>query len=121
MPQSHKVGDVRIGQILAMIRQNGNCVKNDSQRKQWLLERGVILSYESGKSSVEEKWDRYKVIFSVYYSEKGHLKIPQSYEYQDIKIGIILSQIKSAGNFVRDNPERKQWLLERGVSFTYDL
>ena len=67
-----------------------------------------------------EKWQRYKEIFSLYYAENGDLNMPVSYEHEGIKIGIILQNIRLRGNFVRDNAPRKLWLLEKGVSFTYD-
>ena len=73
------------------------------------------------KGRNNEKWQRYKEIFSLYYAENGDLNMPQSFVYQGIKIGSVLSTIRHRGNFVKDNPQRKQWLLEKAVSFTYDL
>ena len=67
-----------------------------------------------------EKWQRYKEIFSLYYAENGDLNMPVSFEYQGIKIGMVLANIRHRGCFVRDNAPRKLWLLEKGVSFTYD-
>ena len=67
-----------------------------------------------------EKWQRYKEIFSLYYADNGDLNMPVSYVYQGVKIGKILMNIRHQGHFVKDSPERKLWLLEKGVSFTYE-
>ena len=67
-----------------------------------------------------EKWQRYKEIFSLYYAENGDLRMPASYVYQGVKIGKVLSNIRLRGSFVRDNAPRKLWLLEKGVSFSYE-
>ena len=67
-----------------------------------------------------EKWQRYKEIFSLYYAENGDLRIPRSYEHDGIKIGNILDGIRHKGNFVKDYPQRKKWLLVKGVSFSYE-
>merc|ERR1711920_616277 len=120
IPYSHEHHGVKIGRILQSIRNNGNFVRDNAPRKLWLLEKGVSFSYDSEKSSPEEKWQRYKEIFSLYYAECGDLKIPYSHEFQGVKIGIILRDIRMQGNWVKDNPQRKQWLLERGVILTYD-
>merc|ERR1711959_638908 len=117
MPQSYEHEGVKIGKILSKIRLRGDYVKDNPQRKQWLLERGVILTYDSGlclsDTTSVEKWQRYKEIFSLYYADNGDLKIPQSYVHQGIKIGSVLNNIRHQGHFVKDNPQRKQWLLER--------
>merc|ERR1711920_827932 len=124
MPESYEHQGVKIGKILANIRWKGTFVKDNPQRKQWLLERGVILTYDSGLCLKDftsaEKWQRYKEIFSLYYAEKGDLKMPRSYEHQGVKIGVVLMSIRHKGCFVKDNPQRKLWLLERGVILTYD-
>ena len=124
IPQRYEHQGIKIGKILHHIRWQGSFVKDNPQRKQWLLERGVILTYDSGlclsDTTSVEKWQRYKEIFSLYYAENGDLRMPQSYEHQGLKIGRVLQQIRTRGDFVRDNAPRKLWLLEKGVSFTYD-
>merc|ERR1711990_1000196 len=124
MPRSYEHQGVKIGRILSNIRWLGDWVKDNPQRKQWLLERGVILTYDSGlclsDTTRAEKWQRYKEIFSLYYTENGDLNMPHSYVYQGVKIGSVLNGIRHKGCFVRDNAPRKLWLLEKGVSFTYD-
>ena len=120
IPQSYVHQGVKIGSILQNIRHQGWFVRDNAPRKLWLLEKGVSFTYDSEKSSPEEKWQRYKEIFSLYYAEHGDLKMPASYEHQGIKIGSVLRTIRHKGCFVKDNPQRKQWLLERGVILTYD-
>merc|ERR1712167_242348 len=124
MPQRYEHQGVKIGKILSTIRLQGCFVKDNPQRKQWLLERGVILTHDSGlclsDTTSVEKWQRYKEIFSLYYAEHGDLMMPQSYVHQGVNIGMILYNIRHQGCFVRDNAPRKLWLLEKGVSFTYD-
>ena len=102
------------------IRHKGCFVRDNAPRKLWLLEKGVSFTYDSLNSVSEEKWQRYKEIFSLYYAENGDLNIPQRYEHQGVKIGSILTDIRRYGYFVKDNPQRKLWLLERGVSLNYD-
>ena len=94
-------------------------MNDNPQRKQWLLERGVVLTYDSGLCLSDftsaEKWQRYKEIFSLYFAENGDLKMPVSYEFQGVKIGQILKDIRGRGNFVKDNAPRKLWFLERDL------
>ena len=124
IPVSYVYQSVKIGAVLSRIRHQGHFVKDNPQRKQWLLERGVILTYDSGlclsDTTSVEKWQRYKEIFSLYYAENGDLNIPHRYEMQGVKIGQILNNIRHQGYYVRDNAPRKLWLLEKGVSFPYD-
>ena len=42
----------------------------------------------------QEKWQRFEEIFSLYYAENGDLSIPRAYQYQGIKIGYILNNIR---------------------------
>ena len=120
MPRSYEVQGIKIGQVLQNIRYQGMWVKDSPQRKLWLLEKGVSFTYDLSNSVSEEKWRRYKEMLSLYYAENGDLRMPESYEFQGVKIGQVLNNIRRQGNFVKDNPQRKQWLLEKGVSFTYD-
>merc|ERR1711920_124523 len=120
IPYSYEFQGVKIGMVLSTIRRRGNFVRDNAPRRLWLLEKGVSFTYDSEKSSPEEKWQRYEEIFSLYYAEHGDLKMPRSYEFQGIKIGSVLSTIRLQGDWVKDNPQRKLWLLEKGVSFTYD-
>merc|ERR1712188_31007 len=99
MPESYKHQGVKIGSVLSMIRHKGNFVRDNAPRKLWLLEKGVSFTYDSLNSVSEEKWRRYKEIFSLYYAENGDLNMPYSHEYEDVKIGIILSTIRRRGNF----------------------
>merc|ERR1711920_588314 len=119
IPRSYEHQGIKIGSVLSHIRHHGNYVRDNAPRKLWLLEKGVSFTYDSLNSASEEKWQRYKEMFSLYYAENGDLKMPESYEHQGIKIGIVLRNIRHHGNFVRDYPPRKLWLLEKGVSFTY--
>merc|ERR1711920_550616 len=116
IPYSHEHHGVKIGKVLSKIRYQGCFVRDNAPRKLWLLEKGVSFTYDSEKSSPEEKWQRYKEIFSLFYAENGDLNMSRTYEHQGIKIGYILHNIRSRGSFVKDNPQRKQWLLEKGVS-----
>merc|ERR1712087_721330 len=94
IPYSHEHQGIKIGKILSDIRCYGNYVRDNAPRKLWLLEKGVSFTYDSLNSASEEKWRRYKEIFSLYYAENGDLNIPRSYEHQGVKIGIILKDIR---------------------------
>merc|ERR1711920_344189 len=120
MPKSYEHQGIKIGKILMNIRCYGNYVRDNAPRKLFFLEKGVSFTYDSEKSSPEEKWQRYKEIFTLYYAEHGDMKMSQSYVFQGVKIGKVLKNIRDQGSFVRDNAPRKLWLLEKGVSFTYD-
>merc|ERR1711920_1183877 len=120
MPKSYVYQGVKIGYVLSHIRHQGSFVRDNAPRKLWLLEKGVSFTYDSEKSSPEEKWQRYKEIFSLYFAENGDLNIPQRYEMQGVKIGRVLHNIRCYGNFVKDDLQRKLWLFEKGVSFSYD-
>merc|ERR1711959_830347 len=93
IPVSYVCQGVKIGSILSKIRYQGCFVKDNAPRKLWLLEKGVSFTYDSEKSSPEEKWQRYKEIFSLYYAENGDLRMPRSHVFQGVKIGIVLMSI----------------------------
>ena len=76
MPVSYVFQGVKIGSVLSTIRLKGIFVRDNPERKLWLLEKGVSFTYDSEKSSPEEKWQRYKEIFSLYYAENGDLNMP---------------------------------------------
>merc|ERR1712007_197252 len=102
IPQSYEHQGVKIGVILSNIRHQGCFVRDNAPRKLWLLEKGVSFTYDSLNSASEEKWRRYKEIFSLYYAENGDLRMPVSYECQGVKIGKILMNIRHLGCFVTD-------------------
>merc|ERR1712087_959720 len=94
IPYSHEHQGIKIGKILKDIRCRGDYVRDNAPRKLWLLEKGVLFTYDSLNSASEEKWRRYKEIFSLYYAENGDLNMPVAYEVQGIKIGNILCMIR---------------------------
>jgi hypothetical protein len=76
---------------------------------------------------LKEKWEATQSALELYLEEHGDLEIPGSYKvpaeepwlerFWGMGLGKVAQRIRSRGGFLRDNPERKQWLEERGFRF----
>jgi hypothetical protein len=76
---------------------------------------------------LKEKWEAAQSALELYHKEHGDLEIPRRYEvpaeepwsegFWRMGLGNLAKHIRCRGVFVPDNPERKQWLEERGFRF----
>ena len=104
--------------------EKGYFVKSDPGRRQLLEDEGLVFD------TLKEKWEDGQRALEQYRDVHGDLEIPRRYKVPaqerwpedmwGISLGVMAdndNNIRCQGHFVRDNPERKQWLEERGFRF----
>jgi len=94
----------RLGFIVAHMRRGTHSVHRHQDRLNWLMQRGWKTSIP------ESRWDSVQQQLLKYFEDHGDLDIPTRHEY----LGHIVSGMRSKGTYIKNNPERLQWLLEHG-------
>jgi hypothetical protein len=120
-PWPEKTWELKLGTVINTIRTSSYFVKTDPGRRQWLQDEGFVFDV------LKEKWEDAQRALEQYRDLHGDLDIPQSYKVpaeepwpegmRGVALGIMANSIRCRGYFVSDNPERKQWLEERGFRF----
>jgi len=103
--------DYKLGMYLNKVRQ-GQYVEDFSRRKQRLDELGV--TWHPQEERREKTWERVKNELLVFYKDKKHSNVPQSTD-----LGKIVTHIRSRQDFVRDNPERLEFL--KSINFIWNV
>ena len=75
----------------------------------------------------KDRWEATQGALELYHGEHGDLEIPERYKvpaeepwpegFWGMGLGVVARNIRHKGYFLRDNPEWKQWLEERGFRF----
>jgi hypothetical protein len=120
-PWPEKSWESKLGLMISKIRSSGTFVKSDPGRRQWLEDEGFVFDV------LKEKWEDAQRALEQYRDVHGGLDIPQRYKVPaekpwpegmwGVALGKMAAHIRCQGCFVSDNPERKQWLEERGFRF----
>lgn len=103
--------DYKLGAYLNKIRQ-GQYVKDFPRRKQRLDDLGV--TWHPQEERREKTWEQVKDELSVFYKDNKHSNVPLS-----TPIGKIVSHIRSRQDFVKDNPERLEFL--KSINFIWNV
>jgi hypothetical protein len=120
-PWPEKSWKLKFGSLIRDIRSSGYFVKNDPGRRKWLEDEGFVFE------TLTENWEGAQRALEQYRDVHGDLDIPFKYKVpaeepwpesmQGVALGHMANNIRCLGHFVRGNPERKQWLEERGFRF----
>jgi hypothetical protein len=120
-PWPEKSRELKLGALITRIRASDTFLKSDPGRRQWLEDEGFVFDV------MKEKWEDAQRALEQYRDVHGDLDIPQLYKVpaeepwpegmRGLALGHMALHIRCHGTFVRDNPERKQWLEERGFRF----
>jgi hypothetical protein len=120
-PWPEKSWELKLGSVIDGIRSAGYFLKSGPDRRQWLEDEGFVFDV------FKEKWEDAQRALEQYRDVHGDLDIPQRYKIpaeepwpegmRGISLGYMANSIRCYGYFVSDNPERKQWLQERGFRF----
>tara|TARA_B100000768_G_scaffold181852_1_gene206891 strand:- start:89 stop:1753 length:1665 start_codon:yes stop_codon:yes gene_type:complete len=103
--------DYKLGAYLNKIRQ-GQYVKDFPRRKQRLDDLGV--TWHPQEERREKTWEQVKDELSVFYKDNKHSNVPLS-----TPLGKIVSHIRSRQDFVKDNPERLEFL--KSINFIWNV
>jgi len=101
----------RLGEYLNKVRQ-GQYVKDFPRRKQRLDDLGV--TWHPQEERREKTWEQVKDELSVFYKVNKHSNVPQY-----TPLGNIVSHIRSRQGFVKDNPERLEFL--KSIDFIWNV
>jgi hypothetical protein len=120
-PWPEKSWESKLGAVINRIRAKDAFVKTDPGRRQWLEDEGFVFDV------LKENWEDAQRALEQYRDVHGDLDIPRRYKVpvegpwpegmRGVALGAMAASIRGAGYFVSDNPERKQWLQERGFRF----
>jgi hypothetical protein len=120
-PWPGNIWELKLGTVIVRIRSSGVFVKSDPGRRQWLEDEGFVFDV------FKEKWEDAQRALVQYHDVHGDLGIPAKYKVPEeepwpegmwgVGLGNMANSIRCSGSFVRGNPERKQWLEERGFRF----
>ena len=103
--------DYKLGAYLNKVRQ-GQYVKDFPRRKQRLDDLGV--TWHPQEERREKTWKQVKDELSVFYKDNKHSNVPRS-----TPLGQIVSHIRSRQDFVKDNPERLEFL--KSINFIWNV
>jgi hypothetical protein len=117
-----KLLGMKLGVIVQHIRTSKAHVGEDLERKQWLDDNGFVWD------EFERRWqDRVKPSLLFYKQQHGDMEVPARFTVPSIapwpkklwgtKLGKTVDSIRSTEHYVRDSPERKQWLQTEGFRF----
>jgi hypothetical protein len=101
-----------LGNILNRIRQ-GQYIKYNLNRIDELTKLGVC--WKPQKETRDTTWDYIQEQLLLYYNENGHSNVPRDYN----KLGSYVGHIRSRQSFVKDNPERLQFL--ESINFSWNV
>jgi hypothetical protein len=128
-PWAEKLWGMKLGTTVDHIRSSGTFVAGKPERKQWLEARGfqfetaVVDNTENDRS-----WENQVVPALLTYKKvRGDLEVPRPFEVPPsepwpehlwgMKLGSMVSQIRSSEYYVRNDPERRQWLDSKGFEW----
>jgi hypothetical protein len=118
-----------LGTMANKIRCQGQYVRDNPERKQWLEERGFRFNTkEAPRLEDDNRWECSVVpALAAYRDANGDLNVPQSFVVPSeepwpegswgLKLGGVISSIRSRGTYTRTNPERLQKLEDMGFMF----
>ena len=108
----------KLGNTVSMIRTCGQYVRGDEERKQWLEDNG--FEFDMHKLS----WEKARLALLQYKELEGDMNVPFRFvvpsdgdwpeEMWGKKLGKSVNMIRTCGQYVRDDEERRQWLEEQG-------
>jgi hypothetical protein len=120
-PWPEKCWGVRLGTSIHRIRTSSCFIGDHPGRRQWLKDEGFLFDARS------ERWEEAQRGFEQYHEMYGHMDITFNYIVPSeepwpeciwgMKLGRVADTIRFRGYFLRDNPDRKRWLEERGFRF----
>ena len=103
--------DYRLGEYLNKVRQ-GQYVKDFPRRKQRLDELGV--TWHPQEERREKTWEQIKYELLEFYNNNKHTNVPLSTD-----LGKIVGHIRTRQDFVKDNPERLEFL--KSIKFSWNI
>tara|TARA_Y100000389_G_C17436384_1_gene505788 strand:+ start:186 stop:1877 length:1692 start_codon:yes stop_codon:yes gene_type:complete len=101
----------KLGNYLNKVR-HGQYVEDFPRRKQRLDDLGV--TWHPQEERREKTWEQVKDELSVFYKDNKHSNVPKS-----TPLGKIVSHIRSRQDFVKDNPERLEFL--KSINFIWNV
>lgn len=110
VPRTYVTKDgYRLGQQVQRMRNSDQMIKGREDRQAWLMARGWK------QSERDARWEDIQIHMSAFYEHFGHLRVPRDHITDDnFKLGQTVANIRAAGDHVKRNPERAQWLKDRG-------
>jgi hypothetical protein len=128
-PWPEKVWGMALGTKVDGIRSKGDFVDGKPERRQWLEDRG--FRFETAvidNTKNDQRWEDEVVPALVAYKEiNGDLEVPYRFEVPPtdlwpehlwgMKLGGTVSDIRSSETYVRNDPERRQWLASIGFEW----
>jgi hypothetical protein len=121
----------KLGNTVDGIRSRGNFVRDNPQRIQWLAEQGFRFETRKAKNQkqMDEKWKAIvKPSLVAYKTVKGNLNVPQKFvipsgepwpeQLWGLELGVTTDQIRCNSAYIRNHPERLQWLKDTGFVFS---
>jgi hypothetical protein len=129
-PWSEKLWGMALGTTVNRIRSKGVFTDGYPERRQWLEDRGFRFEtavVENTKNDL--RWENDVMPALLTYKEiNGDLEVPYAFEVPPskpwpehlwgMKLGETVSSIRSKGNYVRNDQERRQWL--DSIGFEWD-
>ena len=98
-----------LGRLVCHIRSRGDYVNDHPERMEWLQERGWIANVS------DAQWEDARIHIQAYYDKHQDLRVPQRYVTTDgFSLGLLVNHIRAQGAYVKEHPERLEWLHERG-------
>jgi len=106
----------RLGELVKGTRTCGYYVNGRCDRLAWLEQRGWVVN------EFTAKWKDAQSYLQAFYNEHNHLRVPKAYITSDgVKLGYLVSKIRSEGMYVKGHADRLTWLKKRGwVANTHD-
>jgi hypothetical protein len=129
-PWPEKLWGMPLGAMLNSIRSQGIFVDGKPERKQWLEARGFCFETAVVDNTENNlRWENEVVPAMLTYKEvHGDLEVPHRFEVPPsepwpehvwgMKLGTTVSQIRCSEHYVRNDPERRQWL--DSIGFEWD-
>ena len=97
-----------LGWSVNCIRSNKTFIKMDESRIDWLQQRGWV------EDALEAKWKRFQHYYQMYYDREQHGLVPAAHLEYTYPLGRVVAAIRSLGNYIRNRPDRLEWLQRRG-------
>ena len=110
VPNSHVEDGEKLGQIVNGMRgTRANYLAGHPEREAWVRARGWVDNAD------DARWERVEQLLQAFYDREGHINVPQAHVEDGEKLGQIVSSMRSPqAIFLKNHPERKAWLCERG-------
>jgi len=108
VPSGHIEEGVRLGSTVADMRHSRTHLAGFPERMEWLLARGWV---ESEKVA---RWEDIKAALESFFLREGHLRVKNGHWECGLRLGEIVRWIKERQYYIRDHPERIEWLRQHG-------